>query len=51
VKFSGIAWTEDGRASSTAAIPNRPPGKALEAAIRDKKIFYHVLARRSPPTS
>ena len=43
VKFSGIAWTEDGRGFFYGRYPEPPPGKALEAAVKDKKIYYHVL--------
>jgi len=43
VKFSSIAWTEDGRGFFYGRYPEPPPGKALEAAISDKKIFYHML--------
>jgi prolyl oligopeptidase len=43
VKFSGLAWTEDGKGFFYGRYPEPPPGKALEAAIRDKKIFYHAL--------
>ncbi len=43
VKFSRIAWTEDGTGFFYGRYPEPPPGKALEAAVRDKKIYYHVL--------
>jgi prolyl oligopeptidase len=43
VKFSGIAWTEDGKGFFYGRYPEPPAGKALEAAVRDKKIYYHVL--------
>ena len=43
VKFSSIAWTEDGRGFFYGRYPEPPPGKALEAAVKDKKIYYHVL--------
>jgi prolyl oligopeptidase len=43
VKFSGIAWTEDGKGFFYGRYPEPPPGKALEAAVKDKKIYYHVL--------
>jgi prolyl oligopeptidase len=43
VKFSSIAWTEDGKGFFYGRYPEPPPGKALEAAISDKKIFYHLL--------
>jgi prolyl oligopeptidase len=43
VKFSGIAWTQDGKGFFYGRYPEPPAGKALEAAVHDKKIFYHVL--------
>jgi prolyl oligopeptidase len=43
VKFSGIAWTEDGKGFFYGRYPEPPPGKALEAILRDKKIYYHAL--------
>jgi len=43
VKFSSIAWTEDGKGFFYGRYPEPPPGRALEAAVRDKKIFYHAL--------
>jgi prolyl oligopeptidase len=43
VKFSSIAWTEDGKGFFYGRYPEPPPGKALEAAVRDKKIYYHVV--------
>jgi len=43
VKFSGIAWTEDGKGFFYGRYPEPPPGKALEAAVKDKKIYYHGL--------
>ena len=43
VKFSSIAWTEDGRGFFYGRYPEPPAGKMLEAAVRDKKIYYHRL--------
>ncbi len=43
VKFSSIAWTEDGKGFFYGRYPEPPPGKALEAAVRDKRIYYHVV--------
>jgi prolyl oligopeptidase len=43
VKFSGIAWTEDGKGFFYGRYPEPPPGKALEAAVKDKKIYYHAI--------
>ena len=52
VKFSGIAWTEDGKGFFYGRYPEPPAGKALEAAVRDKKIYYHALGteQRDAPT-
>jgi prolyl oligopeptidase len=46
VKFSGLAWTEDGRGFFYGRYPEPRAGKALEDAVRDKKIFYHALGTR-----
>jgi prolyl oligopeptidase len=43
VKFSGVSWTEDGKGFFYGRYPEPPAGKALEAAIRDKRIYYHAL--------
>jgi prolyl oligopeptidase len=43
VKFSDLAWTKDGKGLFYGRYPEPPPGKMLEAAIRDKKIYYHTL--------
>ena len=43
VKFSGIAWTEDGKGFFYGRYPEPRAGKALEDAVRDKKIYYHRL--------
>jgi prolyl oligopeptidase len=43
VKFSSIAWTKDGKGFFYGRYPEPPAGKMLEAAVRDKKIYYHVL--------
>ena len=43
VKFSSIAWTEDGKGFFYGRYPEPPPGKALEAAVRDKRIYYHLV--------
>jgi prolyl oligopeptidase len=43
VKFSSIAWTKDGAGFFYGRYPQPPAGKELEAALRDKKIFYHRL--------
>ena len=43
VKFSTVAWTKDGRGFFYGRYPAPPAGKAIETAVRDKKIYYHVL--------
>jgi len=43
VKFSSIAWTKDGKGFFYGRYPEPPPGKEIETAVRDKKIFYHAL--------
>jgi prolyl oligopeptidase len=43
VKFSSIAWTKDGKGFFYGRYPEPPAGKMLEAAVKDKKIFYHRL--------
>ena len=43
VKFSSIAWTKDGKGFFYGRYPEPPKGKEIETAVRDKKIFYHVL--------
>lgn len=43
VKFSGISWTEDGKGFVYGRYPEPRAGKALEDAVRDKKIYYHTL--------
>ena len=42
-KFSGVMWTEDGRGFFYERYPEPPPGKSLEAALRDHKVYYHAL--------
>jgi len=43
VKFSSIAWTTDGKGFFYGRYPEPPAGKMLEAAVKDKKIYYHRL--------
>ena len=43
VKFSSIQWTEDGKGFFYGRYPEAREGKALEDAVRDKKIYYHLL--------
>src|SRR5205823_12788434 len=43
VKFSSLAWTKDGKGFFYGRYPEPPAGKTLEAAVKDKKIYYHLL--------
>jgi prolyl oligopeptidase len=43
VKFSGLSWTEDGKGFFYGRYPEPRAGKALEDAVKDKKIYYHAL--------
>jgi prolyl oligopeptidase len=43
VKFSSIAWTEEGKGFFYGRYPEPPAGKVFEAAVRDKRIYYHLL--------
>ncbi len=43
VKFSGVSWTADGKGFFYGRYPEPPAGKALEAALSNKKIYYHRL--------
>ena len=44
VKFSGIAWTKDGKGFFYGRYPEPPAGQgARGGASRDKKIYYHAL--------
>jgi hypothetical protein len=51
VKFSSLSWTEDGKGFFYGRYPEPRAGKALEDAVRDKKIYYHALhsASHRPP--
>ncbi len=43
VKFSTTLWTKDGKGFFYGRYPEPPEGKALEVAVRDKKIYYHAV--------
>jgi prolyl oligopeptidase len=43
VKFSELSWTEDGKGFFYGRYPEPRAGKALEDAVRDKRIYYHTL--------
>lgn len=43
VKFSGTAWTEDGKGFFYSRYPEPPPGKAISQRVIDQKLYYHRL--------
>jgi prolyl oligopeptidase len=43
VKFSSLFWTEDGKGFFCGRYPEPRAGKALEDAVRDKRIYYHAI--------
>ena len=43
VRFSGIAWTKDGKGFYYSRYPEPAKGKALQAAARDQRIHYHRI--------
>lgn len=43
VKFSDIAWTEDGKGFFYSRYPAPPPGKAISQQVVDQKLYYHRL--------
>jgi prolyl oligopeptidase len=43
VKFSTVSWTHDGQGVFYGRYPQPPPGQELEAALSDKRIYYHRL--------
>jgi prolyl oligopeptidase len=43
VKFSTVAWTKDGKGFFYGRYPEPPAGKQIQTAVRDKRIYYHVL--------
>ncbi len=43
VKFSGIEWTKDGNGFFYGRYPEPPANQALQAALRDNRLYYHVL--------
>lgn len=43
VKFSGIAWTNDGRGFFYSRFPAPAAGRVLETAALNQKIYYHVV--------
>jgi prolyl oligopeptidase len=43
IKFSGLSWTGDGKGFFYSRFPAPAAGKELQNALRDQKMFYHVL--------
>jgi prolyl oligopeptidase len=43
VRSLRVAWTRDGKGFFYGRYPEPRSGRALEAALRDKKIYYHAL--------
>jgi prolyl oligopeptidase len=43
VKFSSVSWLENGKGFFYGRYPEPPAGKALEAPVVDKRIYYHAL--------
>ncbi|MES1255958.1 MAG: S9 family peptidase, partial [Acidobacteriota bacterium] len=41
VRFSAIAWTNDGRGFFYSRYPEPPKGKVLEAALANHALYYH----------
>ena len=44
VRFSGIAWTKDGKGFFYSRYPEPPKGEALQAMAHDQKIYYHRIS-------
>jgi prolyl oligopeptidase len=43
VKFSGIAWTEDGKGFFYSRYLAPPPGQAISQQVTNQKLYYHRL--------
>jgi prolyl oligopeptidase len=43
VKFSGTAWTEDGKGFFYSRYPAPPAGKAISQQVVHQKLYYHRL--------
>jgi prolyl oligopeptidase len=41
MRFSGIAWTKDGKGFFYSRFPEPPKGKTLEAALGTHALYYH----------
>ncbi len=42
-RFSNLSWTKDGKGFFYSRFPEPPPGKVLEAELRDQHVCYHRL--------
>ncbi len=43
IKFSGASWTKDGAGFFYSRFPEPEPGKELQSAVHDQKIYYHRI--------
>ncbi|HMA25366.1 MAG TPA: prolyl oligopeptidase family serine peptidase [Gemmatimonadaceae bacterium] len=43
LKFSSVSWTKDGNGFFYSRFPAPAPGKELQNAVRDQKLYYHKL--------
>jgi len=43
IKFSGASWTKDGAGFFYSRFPAPEPGRQLQSAVRDQKIYYHRI--------
>jgi prolyl oligopeptidase len=43
MRFSGLAWTKDGRGFFYSRFPEPPAGKVLEAALGVHELYYHRI--------
>ncbi len=43
VKFSGIAWTRDGKGFFYSRYPAPPPGEAISDRVENQALYYHRL--------
>jgi prolyl oligopeptidase len=46
VKFSGVAWTEDGKGFFYSRYPEPPSGKAISEQVIGQKLYYHRLGTK-----
>ena len=42
-RFSNLSWTKDGKGFFYSRFPEPPPGKVLEAELRDQHVCYHRI--------